>query len=42
MIIVSLRASANLPELPGYAESETAESAQLLSNAALQRVALDN
>lgn len=40
--IVHLRASGNAPELRCYAESDTAESAQLLSNAALQSIALDN
>jgi phosphomannomutase len=40
--IVHLRASGNAPELRCYAESDTAESAQLLSNAALQSIALEH
>ena len=40
--IVHLRASGNAPELRCYAESDTAESAQFLSNAALQRIALEH
>jgi phosphomannomutase len=40
--IVHLRASGNAPELRCYAESDTAESAQLLSNAALQSMALEH
>jgi phosphomannomutase len=36
--IVHIHASGNAPELRCYAESDTSESAHLLSNAALQKV----